>query len=56
MDINFLLKREQIALMLVKAAETLEARNDHERLARFYGARLREVAFPTVATNGPLGA
>jgi len=46
MDINFLLKREQIALMLGKAAETLEARNDHERLARFYGERLREIAFP----------
>jgi hypothetical protein len=48
MDINFLLKREQIALMLVKTAKTREARNDHECLARFYGARLREVAFPKV--------
>jgi len=53
MDINFLLKREQIALILGKAAKTLEARNDYERLARFYGERLRECAFPKVAINGP---
>ena len=53
MDINFLLKREQIALMLGKAAKTLEARNDYERLARFYGERLKESAFPKVAINGP---
>jgi hypothetical protein len=53
MDINFLLKREQIALMLVKTAKTLEARDDHERLARYYGARLREIAFPKVAISGP---
>jgi hypothetical protein len=45
MDINFLLKREQIALMLAKAADTLEARDAHECLARFYGARVRKIAF-----------
>ena len=53
MDITFLLKREQIALILGKAAKTLEARNDYERLARFYGERLKESAFPKVAINGP---
>jgi hypothetical protein len=45
MDINFLLKREQISLMLAAAAISPDARLAHERLACFYGARLREVAF-----------
>ncbi len=45
MDINFLLKREQISLMLARAALSFEAREQHERLARFYSARVREIAF-----------
>jgi hypothetical protein len=45
MDINFLLKREQISLMLAAAATSFDARVAHESLARFYAARLREVAF-----------
>lgn len=47
MDINFLLKRQQIALMLAKIATTREIREAQQTLAHFYGDRLRQVAFPT---------
>lgn len=46
MDINYLLKREQVSLMRAKAARSAEARVAHEGLARAYGQRLRQVAFP----------
>jgi hypothetical protein len=48
MDINFLLRREQIALMLARAAATPEIKAAHESLASFYGARLRKIAFLSV--------
>lgn len=47
MDINYLLKSEQIALMREKLALTQEARHAQAILARFYGDRLRQIAFPT---------
>ncbi len=50
MDINYLLKREQISLMRAKAASCVEAKIAHDGLARGYGARLRRIAFPTAAT------
>lgn len=46
MDINYLLKREQISLMKARCAKTIEARMAHEGLARGYSARLRQIAFP----------
>ncbi|MEO7692299.1 MAG: hypothetical protein ABIS51_23650 [Sphingomonas sp.] len=46
MDINYLLKREQISLMKAGSAKTIEARMAHAGLARGYGARLRQIAFP----------
>jgi len=46
MDINYLLKREQISLMKAGNAKTIEARIAHEGLARGYAARLRQIAFP----------
>ena len=46
MDINYLLKREQISLMKAGSAKTVEARMAHEGLARGYAARLRQIAFP----------
>lgn len=47
MDINYLLRRQQVSLMRAKAAAGCEARHAHEGLARAYTARLREIAFPT---------
>jgi len=56
MDINYLLKREQISLMQAKRAHSAEARIAHEGLARCYGARLRETRYPhagvPIATPG----
>jgi hypothetical protein len=46
MDINFLLKRQQIALMLANLAPTREIRDAQQTLARFYGDRLSQIAFP----------
>ncbi|MEI9851107.1 MAG: hypothetical protein WDN24_10015 [Sphingomonas sp.] len=48
MDINYLLKREQISLMRAEVAGSVEARIAHEGLARGYGARLRQSAYPHV--------
>lgn len=49
MDINYLLKREQISLMRAQAARGAEARAAHQGLARAYGLRLRQIAFPGAA-------
>ncbi len=49
MDINYLLKREQISLMQAKKASSVEARIAHEELARCYGARLRQTTYPHAA-------
>ena len=54
MDVNYLLKREQVSLMRAEAADCVEARIAHEGLARCYGAILREgtyhhAAMPRVA-------
>ena len=46
MDINYLLKREQISLMQAEKARSVEARIAYEGLARGYGAKLRESAYP----------
>ena len=53
MDINYLLKREQVSLMRAKAARGIEARAAHEGLARAYGKRLRQVAFPGAGFVAP---
>ena len=51
MDINYLLKREQISLVKAGSAKTVEARMAHAGLARGYGARLRQIAFPKTAAG-----
>lgn len=50
MDINYLLKRQQVSLMQASAANSPEARIAHEGLARVYTERLRQIAFPKRAT------
>jgi hypothetical protein len=45
-DINYLLKREQISLMRAERAHCVEARIAHQGLARGYGAILRQTAYP----------
>lgn len=52
MDINLLLRREQIALMLARVAATPEARVTQERLAGLYGASLRKIAFRRSPVRG----
>ncbi len=49
MDINYLLKREQISLMRAEVAGSVEARIAHQGLARGYGERLRQSAYPHAA-------
>lgn len=49
MDINYLLKREQISIIRAMSARGVEARLAHEGLARGYAALLREIAFPRTA-------
>jgi hypothetical protein len=46
MDTNYLLKREQISLMMVSRASSAEARHAHKGLARRYGEMLAERSFP----------
>ena len=51
MDINYLLKREQISLMRAKAANSVEARAAHEGLARCYGEKLQQSTYPHAAVT-----
>lgn len=46
MDINYLLHREQISLMMASKAASGEARHAHRGLARGYGAQLRAGGYP----------
>ena len=46
MDINYLLKREQVSLMQAKRAPCSEARIAHEELVRCYGVRLSQTTHP----------
>lgn len=46
MDINYLLKREQVSLMQAENAACGEARLAHLEMARGYASRLRESTFP----------
>lgn len=46
MDTNYLLKREQISLMMAARAKGVEARFAHFELARGYGAMLVAKLFP----------
>lgn len=46
MDTNYLLKREQISLMMAASAKSVEARFAHFELARGYGAKLVTKLFP----------
>jgi len=46
MDINYLLKREQISLMMAARAASVEARLVHAALARSYGTLLAGSRFP----------
>src|SRR3546814_11374684 len=46
MDINYLLHRQQISLAKANTAMSPEARRAHSRLARGYGAKLREGGYP----------
>jgi hypothetical protein len=46
MDINYLLKREQVSLMMAKLAVSREARFAHAGLARGYGALLAASDYP----------
>jgi hypothetical protein len=46
MDINYLLKREQVSLLMAKLATGREARFAHAGLARGYGALLAESTYP----------
>lgn len=46
MDTNYLLKREQVSLMMAARAVTPEARCAHAGLARLYGKMLSEGQFP----------
>jgi hypothetical protein len=46
MDTNYLLRREQISLMMAGKATSAEARLAHAGLARAYGALLAASRFP----------
>lgn len=46
LDINYLLKREQVSLLMAKLATGREARFAHAGLARGYGALLAASAYP----------
>lgn len=46
MDINYLLGRQQVSIMLAANAKGPEARLAHEGLATAYGRRLRLLGFP----------
>jgi hypothetical protein len=46
MDTNYLLKREQVSLMMAARATSAEARHAHTGLARRYGSMLAERSFP----------
>ena len=46
MDTNYLLRREQISLMMAGKAASAEARLAHAGLARGYGALLAASRFP----------
>ena len=46
MDINYLLKREQISRMRAGAAASEEAQIAHDGLARGYAEQLSKIAFP----------
>jgi hypothetical protein len=46
MDINYLLAREQVSLMLARFAPNAATRRTHEGLAQGFGARLAESVFP----------
>jgi len=46
MDTNYLLKREQVSLMMAERAAGAEARYAHTGLARAYGKMLAERHFP----------
>ena len=48
MDTNYLLMRQQVSLMRAKEASSIEARIAHNGLARGYGARLSQIAFPAI--------
>ena len=51
MDINYLLKRQQISLMRAKPANSVEARAAHEGLARCYGEKLQQSTYPHAAVT-----
>ena len=46
MDTNYLLKREQVSLMMAERAAGAEARFAHTGLARAYGRMLADRSFP----------
>jgi hypothetical protein len=46
MDTNYLLKREQISLMMARNASCASSRHAHAGLARAYGALLATGTFP----------
>ncbi len=46
MDTNYLLRREQVSLMMASKAASAEARLAHAGLARAYGALLAASRFP----------
>ena len=46
MDINYLLRREQVSLINARRATGSQARHVHRALARAYGARLAATAYP----------
>lgn len=43
MDLNYLLSRHQISLMLAQAAPTMEARHSHRGLAAGYADTIRSM-------------
>lgn len=53
MDINFLLKGEQISLMRAMAASSTEARVAYGKLARCYGELLRQTTYPHIFVPVP---
>lgn len=53
MDINYLLKREQVSLLRAKSALSIEARIAHAGLARGYAAKLRESTYPHASGQMP---
>lgn len=46
MDTNYLLKREQLSLMMADRSVSVEARHAHTELAQGYGRMLVERRFP----------